>query len=202
MNKPSSSLLQDLQARYSEPQRYYHTWDHIQALLGHYSGIVDHLHDPVAVLWALYWHDAIYDPQASDNEDRSADLLNEMAPSELAYQSRNRADAIIRATKRHLIADGLSPNDRADMELFLDIDLSILASSQRAFEVYEDQIRKEYAFVPEAIYVQARKGILKGFLNRDRLFFSDVFHERWEARARENLIRSIETLDAKEGIDG
>ena len=88
------------------------------------------------------------------------------------------------------------------MELFLDIDLSILATSDRVFDRYEKQIRHEYAFVPEPIYVQARNGILKGFLNRDRVYFSEVFHEQWEAPARANLKRSIETLDARESEHG
>ncbi|MEM7458974.1 MAG: hypothetical protein AAF331_05890 [Pseudomonadota bacterium] len=202
MTAPSALLIDDLKTRYSEPQRHYHSWDHIEALLGHYHQIVDRLNDPVAVLWALYWHDAIYDPQASDNEDKSADLLNEMAPAELAGTSKQRADAIIRATKQHVIPDTLATEDRADMALFLDIDLSILAAPERVFKAYEDQIRQEYAFVPEPIYVQARNAILKGFLNRDRLYFSDYFHEQWTLQARENLQQSIEILDAKEREHG
>ena len=202
MCAPSPSLIDELKRRYGEPQRHYHTWDHIEASLGHYQTMVDRLNDPIATLWALYWHDAIYNPQAGDNEDKSADLLQDMAPSGLPDASRLRADAIIRATKQHLIPDGLSLADRADMELFLDIDLSILATSDRVFDRYEKQIRHEYAFVPEPIYVQARNGILKGFLNRDRVYFSEVFHEQWEAPARANLIRSIDTLDARESEHG
>lgn len=202
MTVPSAALIDDLKERYAEPQRHYHTWDHIEALLAHYHQIVDRLNDPVAVLWALYWHDAIYDPQAGDNEDRSADLLNEMAHADLADSTRHRADAIIRATKQHMIPDGLSAEDRSDMAFFLDIDLSILATADGVFKAYEDQIRQEYAFVPEEIYVQARNGILKGFLNRDRLYFSDYFHDQWEFRARENLKQSTETLDAKEREHG
>ena len=202
MCAPSPSLIDELKRRYGEPQRHYHTWDHIEALLGHYQTMVDRLNDPIATLWALYWHDAIYNPQAGDNEDKSADLLQDMAPSGLPDASRIRAAAIIRATKQHLIPDGLSLADQADMELFLDIDLSILATSDRVFDRYEKQIRHEYAFVPEPIYVQARNGILKGFLNRDRVYFSEVFHEQWEAPARANLKRSIETLDARESEHG
>ena len=202
MRAPSPSLIDDLKRRYGEPQRHYHTWEHIEALLGHYQTMVDQLNDPIATLWALYWHDAIYDPQAGDNEDKSADLLQDMAPSELPEASRSRADAIIRATKQHLIPDGLSPEDQADIELFLDIDLSILAAPERVFDRYETQIRQEYEFVPEPIYVQARNGILKGFLNRDRLYFSEVFRDQWEDQARTNLKRSIENLDAREREHG
>ena len=78
MRAPSPSLIDDLKRRYGEPQRHYHTWEHIEALLGHYQTMVDQLNDPIATLWALYWHDAIYDPQAGDNEDKSADLLQDI----------------------------------------------------------------------------------------------------------------------------
>lgn len=191
-------MLNDLKRRYGEAQRHYHTWDHVDALLGHLSPLQDRLNDPSAVLWALYWHDAIYDPTASDNEDASADLLKAMASGALPETSIRRADAIIRATKKHLVPHGLDPEDISDLELFLDIDLSILAAAPAIFDNYEVQIRNEYAFVPEPLYVQARCEILRGFLKRSRLYFSDVFHEKWEDRARANLNRSIETLHMKE----
>jgi len=195
---PSTEQLATLQKRYGEAQRHYHTWQHIEALLGHFQTIADQLNDPDSVLWALYWHDAIYDPQASDNEDKSADLLLEMAASDLPTASLTRADRIIRATKQHLVPAGLAAEDQADLELFLDIDLSILAASPSAFDAYETHIRHEYAFVPEPVYVQARRAILQGFLKRDRLYFSDFFFAQWEAQARSNLSCSIEQLTKQE----
>ncbi|NQY13859.1 MAG: hypothetical protein HRT81_08390 [Henriciella sp.] len=187
-----------LQERYGEAQRHYHNWQHIEALLGHFKTIVDQLSDPDSVLWALYWHDAIYDPQASDNEDKSADLLLEMAASDLPAASLTRADRIIRATKQHLVPAGLAAEDQADLELFLDIDLSILAASPSVFDTYETHIRSEYAFVPGPVYVQARRAILQGFLKRDRLYFSDFFFAQWETQARSNLSGSIEQLTKQE----
>ena len=195
---PSAEHLDVLKRRYGEPQRHYHTWDHIEALLGHLDSVSDRLHDPDSVLWALYWHDAIYDPQASDNEDKSADLLNEMAGADLPEPSLSRADRIIRATKQHLVPEGLSGEEQSDLELFLDIDLSILAASSDVFDRYETHIRSEYAFVPEPVYVQARSAILQGFLKRQRLYFSDHFYNQWETRARANLQRSIDQLNKQE----
>lgn len=195
---PSTEQLDELKRRYSEPQRHYHTWKHIEALLWHLDGISDQLNDSDAVLWALYWHDAIYDPQASDNEDKSADLLSEMAGTDLPNPSLRRADRIIRATKQHLVPDGLTRDEQSDLELFLDIDLSILAAASDVFDRYETHIRNEYAFVPKAVYVQARSAILQGFLKRERLYFSDHFYSQWETRARANLQRSIDQLNKQE----
>lgn len=200
MLEPDAALIDGLKARYAEPQRHYHTWAHITALLGHFEDIRAQLHDPTAVLWALYWHDAIYDPQSSENEDQSADLLRAQAPPELAEEHLERADMIIRATKAHMVPEGLSPEDASDLSLFLDIDLSILAAPETVFDRYETQIREEYAFVPADIYRQARGGILKGFLARKRLYFSDHYYAVWETPARDNLLRSISRLERKDDV--
>lgn len=197
MFEPGESLIAGLKARYGEPQRHYHTWSHIEALRTHYDHIQDQLNDPISVLWALYWHDAIYDPQANDNEDKSADLLRKEAPPDLGQESLERADRIIRATKSHQIPSGLTAEDSADLALFLDIDLSILGTPQPVFDRYEAQIREEYAFVPADIYRQARSQILRGFLTRERLYFSEHYYAIWETAARENLQRSIDQLERK-----
>lgn len=194
MREPPPELIDGLRQRYGEPQRHYHTWAHIEALLRHFETIRDGLCNAEAVLWALYWHDAIYDPQASDNEDRSAGLLQEQASDHLSKEALELADRIIRATKRHEVPVGLTAKDESDLKHFLDIDLSILAAAEPVFDAYEDQIRAEYTFVPEPIYRQARGGILQGFLQRDRLYFTDHFYRLWETQARTNLKRSIARL--------
>lgn len=198
MLEPSSSVLDSLKTRYGEPQRHYHTWDHIQALIRHFETIEDQLNNATAVRWAIYWHDAIYDPQAADNEDKSADLLRQQAESVLNPETLRLSDRIIRATKRHELPDNMTAADTNDLALFLDMDLSILAAEGAAFDTYEAHIRAEYAFVPIDLYRQARAGILKGFLNRERLYFSDHFFDRWEQKARANLQRSIHTLEQEE----
>lgn len=198
MLEPAAALIEQLKTRYAEPQRHYHTWAHVEALRGHFDRVQDKFHDATGVLWALYWHDAIYDPQATDNEDKSADLMLAEAPPTLAEPSLKLAERVIRATQKHQVPRGLSDQDASDLALFLDIDLSILGAEEKIFDAYEAQIRAEYAFVPIDIYRQARAGILKGFLQRDRLYFSDHYHNLWETTARDNLRRSITRLDRKD----
>ena len=191
-----AARLAGLKARYAEPQRHYHTWAHIEALERHFERLRAHLHRPEPVLWALYWHDAIYDPTAKDNEDRSADLLLKEAADHLSPDDLAFADTIIRATAKHLVPEGLTDQDRADLSLFLDMDLSILAASPRVFDTYEANVRAEYAFVPDDAFRAGRGAILKSFLARERLYFTDVCAADWESPARENLARSIERLAA------
>lgn len=190
--------LAALKQRYDEPQRHYHSWAHIEALLRHYETIEPSLYDPSAVLVALYWHDAIYDPKAADNEVQSAELMLKEAADLLALERINFAATIIRATATHTVPSGLSVQDQHDLELFLDIDLSILAAPDAVFDQYEEDIRKEYAHVPLNLYRQGRGAVLTRFLERDRLYFSDVFFSKWEQTARKNLQKSIKRLSELE----
>ena len=191
-----SNLLGGLKERYSEPQRYYHSWPHIDALLRHFEDLQDQLNEPDLVLWALYYHDAIYDPKAPDNEEQSAELLKAEAAEYLKPQDLQFAYDIIIGSKRHELTGDHPEARRNDMAVFLDIDLSILAAPSDVFDEYELNVRKEYDFVPEDAFRKGRGDILKTFLNRPRIYYSDVCFGRWERPARENLKRSIERLSS------
>ena len=190
-----AALMETLRQRYAEPQRHYHTWDHIDALLGHYRNWVRYMNRPGPVLWALYWHDAVYDPQAKDNEEKSAHLLEQEAAGHLSPHDIGFAAAIIRATATHTVPDGLPVHDAEDLALFLDMDLSILGAPENVYDRYEKDIRAEYAFVPEEAYRAGRGAILNRFLSRPRLYFTDIAHAKWDAAARSNLARAVRVLE-------
>ena len=190
-----AALMEALRKRHDEPQRHYHTWAHVEALLGHYRRWVRYLNRPGPVLWALYWHDAVYDPKAKDNEEKSAQLLEHEAAGHLSPHDIEFAAAIIRATATHTIPDGLPVHDAKDLALFLDMDLSILGAPEDIYDQYEQDIRAEYAFVPEDAYRTGRGAVLNGFLSRPRLYFTDIAHAEWDAAARSNLARAVRALE-------
>jgi len=192
--EPPPSLLTAVRARYDEPQRVYHNWGHIEALLALYESYKGMLRDPTRVLWAIYWHDAIYDPSGHDNEVRSAALLRADAGDLLPDARVVQIEKLILATIRHELPEGLGFDVTADCAVFLDLDLSILATSEDVFDAYEVGIRKEYAFVPEDVFIAARKATLERFVTRVRLYFSPMLARQWDARARANLTRSIARL--------
>ena len=142
-------LLKGLRTRYAEPQRHYHDWLHIEVMLEHFRRWEDKFHRPEPVLWALYWHDAIYDPLAKDNEEQSAQLLERETSGYLKPEDMAFAATMIRATADHVVPSGLNVQDTADLALFLDIDLFILGGPQPVYDRYEAAIRAEYAFMPE-----------------------------------------------------
>ena len=189
-----AELIEGLKARYGEPQRHYHTWDHITALKRHSVSLSDVWSRPEPVLWALYWHDAIYDPTRGDNEELSAQLLEEQGRGHISDDDLTFAAKIIRATAKHEVPDGLNASDAHDLALFLDIDLSILGAPAAVFDRYETDVRREYGFVPDEAFRAGRARILKGFAERQELYFTDAGRGLWDARARSNLQRSLDRL--------
>lgn len=180
----------DLVARYSEPHRVYHTLRHIEDCLNELETVRRLTRNPDAVETALWYHDAIYDTKGVNNEEESARLFREMAlcvslPEAFISQVIN----LILAT-RHVNVPG-----RIDAKLLVDIDLSILGQNQEKFIEYEKQIRKEYEWVPLEAFILGRSKILKSLLlKRATIYSTDFFRNKYEAMARQNILRSLTKL--------
>ncbi len=180
---------QELVSLYSQPHRHYHNFRHIAECLAEFDFARHLAHEPVAVELAVWFHDAIYDTHAQDNEERSAEL----AKRRIA-EARGSADlcqsvaALVLATKAHDCS--LHP----DAPLLVDADLSILGQPKERFQEYEAQIRREYEWVPEATFLAKRSEILQGFLARERIYATDQFFTKYERRARGNLRDSLRKL--------
>jgi predicted metal-dependent HD superfamily phosphohydrolase len=180
----------DLAQRLAEPHRAYHTMRHIRHCLDE-MGRVRHLAaHPDAMEMALWYHDAIYDTHAADNEDQSAALaariLRAASVPETFVQKVVR---LIMATKAHTVAEDL------DTRLLVDIDLAILGQPAPIFDAYEQHIRQEYAWVPHAAFLEGRTRILHSFLHRATIYATDYFRQLYEAPARMNIARSLSLLE-------
>jgi predicted metal-dependent HD superfamily phosphohydrolase len=138
---------------------------------------------------ALWFHDAVHEPLAADNEERSADWARRaLARLDVAPHAVEEIARLILLT-RHTAP----PADPAG-RLLCDIDLSILGRPPAEFADYERRIRAEYAAVPDAAYRKGRRRVLGAFLARDPLYGTPWFRERYEQPARANLQRAIERL--------
>lgn len=186
----NSQTFEQLCAHYHAKERYYHNAAHISAMLGHFSAHRALADNREAVELAIWFHDAIYQPFSSNNEQDSADwarafvLENDNTNTALA----DSVHALIMATLHQ--AQPVTDDDA----LLVDIDLSILGTRAEVYAEFEQNVRKEYARVPGFLYKRKRKQVLQGFLDRRSIFCLDVFKQKWEARARENLRRAIEAL--------
>lgn len=179
--KAPEGVFEALAARYSEPARAYHTLQHITEGLGHLK-TVKSVPPEVPVAW--WFHDAIYDPKRTDNEEKSAAWATAvLGKTPLAA----KVSAAILATKAGAFA--ADPGQR----LLVDIDLAILAAPEPRFSEAVAQIRQEYAYLNEADYKAFRLKVLRGFSGRAYIYQSPDFRSL-ETRARKNLERSINAL--------
>lgn len=169
---------------HASPGRCYHTLQYLQECL---LTLVEaraaaEVPNADAIELALRFHDAVYDPRASDNEERSAEIADEMLRrSGASEQLRADVRRLILATKSH------EHSGHEDAMWMLDIDLSIFGHLVERFAQYEQQIRQEYAWVEEAVYRKKQAEILGRFLERSRIYTTDYFHARLDQRARCNL---------------
>ena len=178
------TLFAQLMAAYAEPQRHYHTQQHLGECLSAFDAARALAERPDEVELALWFHDAIYDIKGHDNEQRSADWARTaLVDAGVVADIADRVHALVMATRHTAVPSG------RDEQLLVDIDLSILGAERPRFDEYEQQIRKEYAYVPGFLFRRKRREILKGFLDRPAIYSTPHFHASLEAKARDNLQR-------------
>ncbi|MFH8794873.1 hypothetical protein [Streptomyces sp. NPDC017941] len=180
----------NLLTRWSEPHRRYHTLTHLNNVLTHLNTLEDHAHTPHRVHLAAWFHDAVYAPDRSENEERSARLA-ERALTEAGLPPEATAEVarLVRLTTTHDPADG----DR-NGEALCDADLAILAAPPDAYAAYAAAVREEYAFVPDEAFRAGRADVLRQLLALPRLFRTPHGAAHWEAPARENLTTELALL--------
>ena len=174
-------ILNKLIAAYSEKQRAYHTIQHLYECLILLELVKPYLNDFYAVALALWFHDAVYNPQAKDNELKSAELFEQYVTADLSDQTVIKIKQWIVATQKHASTDEL------DLQFLLDIDLAILAASPARFVEYEQQIQQEYAWVDPEIYSVKREEVLRSFYENQPIYQTKYFREKFEQKARKNL---------------
>lgn len=182
-------LWQELEKQYSQKKRHYHTLAHIENLLR-----IGHEHRPMVQDWetfvfAIFYHDAVYNVLRSDNEEKSA-LLAGKRLTQIHFPTHRIAACkeLILATKTH----AASTNN--DANLLMDADLSVLGAEWEAYFAYSEQVRKEYAIYPDIVYRPGRRKVLTKFLERDFIFKTPDFRSRLEVQARENIQHEISLL--------
>jgi len=187
--EPPRTCFEALCSAYAEPQRHYHSLQHLRECLAQADEIERLAQRPGEVLIALWFHDAVYDPQARGNERRSADWARDVITLAGDAEAAARVHALVMATEHH------AAPETPDAHVLVDVDLSILGAHAARFDEYERQVREEYVHVPAFVYRMKRRAVLQGFLSRPRLFNTDAYLERLEGTARANLRRSIEATD-------
>lgn len=182
-------LWSEVENNYSNRKRHYHNLLHLENLLYKLEDVKTEIQDWETILFTLFYHDIVYNPLKSDNEEKSAELaemrLKQLFVSaEVIECSKNQ----ILATKSHIVSAN------SDTNYFTDADLCVLGQSWEDYSMYYKNIRKEYAIYPDLLYNPGRKKVLQHFLNMERIFKTDFFYDKFEAQAKQNLKQELELL--------
>lgn len=185
------ALRLQLLACYSEPARNYHSLQHLEECLVTLQPLRMLAEHAAEIELALWFHDAIYDTQRKDNEERSAHWLCEAAlAAGVPEAAVLRAQAMVLATRHQALPE------TPDEKILIDVDLSILGAGPERFKQYEEQVQREYAWIPEVQRRASRKRILLSFLEREFIYNTEPMRQRLEGRARANLLASVAALGA------
>lgn len=195
MTLVDADMREQLRQLYNESARHYHNNSHIADLLAQLAQHHDAFADPEAAEAAIWFHDAIYDSKATDNEAQSAALAGDWLRDTADQNRLVRIVRMIEATAGHGLRDGIDADEAMDTALFLDMDLSILAAPQGRYDAYENAIRLEYGWVDETTWRERRAAFLRQFLARPFIFHTGAFRQSHEADARANMKRSLARLE-------
>jgi predicted metal-dependent HD superfamily phosphohydrolase len=185
----------ELKARadYAAPGRHYHDERHLDDCLWQ----LDQIHDLAEaerrlLRWAILWHDSIYEPTRTDNEELSAErAFRELAGCGVAEETAGEVARLIRLTRGHRVESG----DRLGA-ILVSIDLSILGADAERYRSYAADVRREYAHVGDEAWQAGRAAVLKRLLEANPLYPEPSLRAELEEQARSNMEEEISSLAA------
>lgn len=183
----TAEIFTDLQRLYDEPRRHYHNGEHIDFVLARLDEVHSHLQNPDAVELALWFHDAIYQIGAADNERASADLFMREAAGQLAQPLTDRVESLIMAT-RHMA--GRPPHDDIDACYIVDIDLASFGLPWDRFKADGAKLRLEMEPKSEDEFNAGVLCLINHLMGGSKDFYlTEYAREHWQPQALANIER-------------
>ncbi|KAL2891083.1 hypothetical protein HOO65_010441 [Ceratocystis lukuohia] len=187
-------LRAELKQLYDAPGRPKYTLSHRDSLLEFLAEHRSAFNDPDAIEAVIWFHDAIHDPRAMDNEQKSAQLCAARLASVADRARVQRIIDMILAAGSNTLPKYPSKKHVKDAELFLDIDLHIFGASREKYLEYEDAMREEYAWAGEDAWVVGHGSSIRKFLDMPHVYRTKVMRDKYEKQAQENLRFSLNRL--------
>lgn len=190
----AAELGESLLQAWEQPHRAYHHSGHLSQMLADldrlYSG-----RTPLISTLAAWFHDAVYEGVPGEDEHRSEQLAGAsleplVAAGLLSADELQMVRLLVHATATHELPEsaelpvGYEP---ADIELFLDSDMAILAAEPARYRRYLRGVRSEYTHFDDEAFRTGRTSFLHSILERERIFLSEQARKLWEEPARANL---------------
>lgn len=177
----------ELKKAYSHKSRQYHNLKHLEEMIASFEAYKNELQFPDEVLYAIFYHDYIYNSTRKDNELRSAEFAVKILPN-AATVNKDVVFDLIMATKNH------QSKNTEDEKWLIDFDLKILSKDWEDYSIYFQQIRKEYSIYPDFLYNPGRKKALQHFLEHDYIYQTETFRNLYERQAKRNIQKEIDLL--------
>lgn len=185
----ADTLWQEIVKKYTQASRHYHTLLHLDAILNELLPLEKEIEDWSSMIFAIAYHDIIYNVLKKDNEEKSADLaFKRLIELNIEESRATRCSQLILATKNH------SMSTDPDFNYFTDADLSILGKESNVYKNYCQQIRKEYKYYPDILYKPGRQKVLLQFLGMKHIYKTSHFQALYEEKARKNMEEELVLL--------
>ncbi|MBT2512636.1 DUF4031 domain-containing protein [Arthrobacter sp. ISL-30] len=173
----------ELLERWGEEHRKYHSRTHLLAVLEALDLLAGSSPIPRAVTLAAWFHDAVYEGVAGQDEEQSAWLAEDrLGAAGLDDSEVHEAARLVRLTSTHRPEPGDRPG-----ALLCDADLSVLGGTPEEYGQYLKAVREDYAHVSDADFAKGRAAVVRRLLDLDPLFHSDRAKALWNDAAKRNL---------------
>ncbi|WP_444995220.1 HD domain-containing protein [Aliikangiella sp. IMCC44359] len=183
----NSTIIHTIFNYYTESHRKYHNLNHLEQM---FKALEKCPVNNCIMQWSTWFHDIIYQPGSSHNEEKSAALAKKiMCTLNIPQNEINQTIHMILATKAH----HSNSNDQA-LLLFLDTDMSILGANKDNYQKYIKAIRIEHQHIPDLIFYPARKRFLNKTLERENIFLTQYFRDKYEDNARGNIKLELKNI--------
>jgi predicted metal-dependent HD superfamily phosphohydrolase len=186
-----NGIGRELFHRYAEPDRYFHTIEHIDYCLEMFDQVRELCANPDAVELAIWFHDAVYDFPVDDNERLSAEYFLTVSQGKLPEDLRQLVfDQVI-------VTDHRSTPTDSDQQLLIDIDLSSFGQPWERFLKDGANVRLEMSYIEDTEFYESQIAFMSQLLNRTHFYGSEWFQKHFEQNARGNVTRYLQTLADK-----
>ena len=167
--------------KHLEHHRHYHNTRHLLFCLAEHSQAASTMEEPDVVELALWFHDVIYIPDATDNERKSAELFLQLAEGQLPEPLKKPVSDIIQATCHKALPD--TQNEA----YVLDIDLASIGLPWEEFNRDNEALRAEVPRIHDNLYYEGKVSFLSSLLAREKIYCTPYFYDKYEAQARGNI---------------
>lgn len=183
------TLWSEIEKNYSKKSRHYHNLEHLKNMFSELDSVKDKILNFENISFSVFYHDVIYDATSKANEEKSAEFAElRLKKLKVDQNSIEKISEQIVATKAH------QKSEDNNINYLLDADLSILGKDLETYLDYTEKIRKEYSIYPDLLYKPGRKKVLKHFLELESIFKTEDFREKYEVKAKENILSEIKSL--------